>query len=263
VKCIFIDPPYNTKSAFEHYDDKLEHSQWLSMMLPRLQLLREFLREDGSIWVTIDDHEGHYLKVLMDEVFGRASFVANAVWQKKYTVGNDAKWLADTRDHILIHGRSKDAWRPNRLPRTAAMNARYRNPDKHPQGPWKATPLYAKRTPSEREASFSFRFENGVVWRPPSGTTSRFPADELARMDANNEIWFGADGTAVPARKAFLQALSIERPLRHHSPSVSTPTPTPCQATSATSAKCVGPSTTTPWWPTWKTAQKNGCAPWP
>jgi len=83
VKCIFIDPPYNTKSAFEHYDDNLEHSQWLSMMLPRLQLLRELLSEDGSIWVTIDDNEGHYLKVLMDEVFGRGNFVANVLWQKK------------------------------------------------------------------------------------------------------------------------------------------------------------------------------------
>ncbi len=83
VKCIFIDPPYNTKSAFEHYDDKLEHSQWLSMMLPRLQLLRELLSEDGSIWVTIDDNEGHYLKVLMDEVFGRGNFVVNVLWQKR------------------------------------------------------------------------------------------------------------------------------------------------------------------------------------
>ena len=81
VKCIFIDPPYNTKSAFEHYDDNLEHAQWLSMMLPRQQLLRELLREDGSIWVTIDDHEGHYLKVLMDEVFGRENFVTTVTWQ--------------------------------------------------------------------------------------------------------------------------------------------------------------------------------------
>ncbi len=84
VKCIFIDPPYNTKSAFEHYDDNLEHSQWLSMMLPRLQVLRDLLSEDGSIWVTIDDNEGHYLKVLMDEVFGRGNFVATSIWQKKY-----------------------------------------------------------------------------------------------------------------------------------------------------------------------------------
>jgi adenine-specific DNA-methyltransferase len=82
VKCIFIDPPYNTRSAFEHYDDNLEHTQWLSMMYPRMELLRDLLAEDGSIWVTIDDNEAHYLKVLMDEVFGRKNFVANVIWQK-------------------------------------------------------------------------------------------------------------------------------------------------------------------------------------
>ena len=91
VKCIFIDPPYNTKSAFEHYDDNLEHSQWLSMMYPRLELLRDLLSEDGSIWVTIDDNEAHYLKVVMDEVFGRKNFVTNVVWQKKFSPQNDAK----------------------------------------------------------------------------------------------------------------------------------------------------------------------------
>jgi adenine-specific DNA-methyltransferase len=212
VKCIFIDPPYNTKSAFEHYDDNLEHSQWLTMMLPRLQLLREFLREDGSIWVTIDDNEGHYLKVLMDEVFGRGNFVANAVWQKKYTVANDAKWLADTHDHVLLYARSKETWRPNRLPRTEAMDKRYRNPDNHPRGPWKATPLYAKRTPSEKEAAFTFTFKNGATWAPPAGTTARFPAHELARMDADDEVWFGSNGAAMPSRKTFLGGLTISSP---------------------------------------------------
>lgn len=98
VKCIFIDPPYNTQSAFEHYDDKLEHSQWLSMMWPRLVLLRELLAEDGSIWVTIDDNEAHYLKVMMDEVFGRRNFVADVLWQKKYAVANDHKTIAPMHD---------------------------------------------------------------------------------------------------------------------------------------------------------------------
>ncbi len=102
VKCIFIDPPYNTKSAFEHYDDNLEHRPWLTMMLPRLQLLREFLREDGSIWVTIDDNEGHYLKVLMDEVFGRGNFVANVVWQKSTPSPTIAKTIASMHDHLLV-----------------------------------------------------------------------------------------------------------------------------------------------------------------
>src|SRR5450631_4037197 len=102
VKCIFIDPPYNTRSAFEHYDDNLEHSQWLSMMYPRLVLLRELLAEDGSIWVTIDDNEAHYLKALMDEVFGRKNFLANIVWQSKDTPGNNATGMAETHNHILV-----------------------------------------------------------------------------------------------------------------------------------------------------------------
>ncbi len=212
VKCIFIDPPYNTKSAFEHYDDNLEHAQWLTMMLPRLQLLRELLSEDGSIWVTIDDNEGHYLKVLMDEVFGRGNFVANVVWQKKYTVSNDAKWLSDNHDHVLAFAKSKEVWRPQHLPRTSEMNDRYRNPDNHPKGVWKATPLYAKRTGSEKEQAFVFQFRNGINWSPPRGSSPRFPLEALRRMDANDEIWFGSDGTSTPSRKTFLADLSADGP---------------------------------------------------
>jgi hypothetical protein len=100
VKCIYIDPPYNTRSAFEHYDDNLEHTQWLAMMWPRLELLRDLLAEDGSIWVSIDDNEGHYLKVIMDEVFGRRKFVSNIVWQKRTSRENRAA-VAETHDHIL------------------------------------------------------------------------------------------------------------------------------------------------------------------
>jgi adenine-specific DNA-methyltransferase len=106
VKCIFIDPPYNTRSAFEHYDDNLEHSQWLSMMLPRLQVLREFLRPEGSIWVTIDDNEGHYLKVLMDEVFGRGNFVATFVWQKVDSPNDNKPSI--TPDHEFVLGYARD-----------------------------------------------------------------------------------------------------------------------------------------------------------
>ena len=96
IKCIFIDPPYNTRKDFEHYQDNLEHAQWLEMMYPRLELLHELLADDGSIWVIIDDDEGHYLKVLMDEIFGRKNFVANVVWQKKFSPQNDTKWLSDS-----------------------------------------------------------------------------------------------------------------------------------------------------------------------
>ncbi|HEY52817.1 MAG TPA: site-specific DNA-methyltransferase, partial [Caldilineae bacterium] len=102
VKCIYIDPPYNTRSAFKHYDDSLEHSTWLSMMLPRLELLRELLAEDGSIWVSIDDNEGHYLKVLMDEVFGRGNFLATIIWQKNYAPKSSAKYFSDDHDYIIV-----------------------------------------------------------------------------------------------------------------------------------------------------------------
>lgn len=117
VKCVFIDPPYNTGSAFEHYDDSVEHSLWLSLMRDRLELIRRLLSEDGSLWITIDDNESHYLKVLCDEVFGRTNFVSNIVWQKKYAPANDAIWLSDSHDHLLVYARNKIIWRPQLLPR--------------------------------------------------------------------------------------------------------------------------------------------------
>ena len=107
VKCIYIDPPYNTRSAFEHYDDNLEHSVWLSMMYPRLELLRELLAEDGSIWVSIDDNEAHYLKVMMDEVFGRGNFIQNVIWQKKFSPQNDAKYISDQHEHVMCFSKNK------------------------------------------------------------------------------------------------------------------------------------------------------------
>jgi site-specific DNA-methyltransferase (adenine-specific)/adenine-specific DNA-methyltransferase len=188
------------------------HDRWLCMMYPRLVLLKQFLREDGAIFVSIDDNEVGFLRVLLDEIFGRDNFIANIIWQKKYTIANDAKWLAENHDHILLYSRRKETWRPSRLARSEEMDRRYRNPDNHPKGPWKATPLYAKRTPSDAERAFSFTFKNGYVWKPPAGTTPRFPKEALREMDANDEIWFGAKGDAAPSRKTFLQELKIQSP---------------------------------------------------
>jgi adenine-specific DNA-methyltransferase len=150
VKCIFIDPPYNTKSAFEHYDDNLEHAQWLSMMLPRLQLLRELLREDGSIWVTIDDNEGHYLKVLMDEVFGRGNFVANVVWEKKFSPQNDAHQLSINHDHLFVYAKRSEIWRPALLPRSSKQLSNFKNPDADPRGGWLSVDYTCAKTRDER-----------------------------------------------------------------------------------------------------------------
>lgn len=139
VKCVFIDPPYNTGSAFTHYDDGLEHSIWLGLMRDRLEIIRQLLAEDGSLWITIDDNEAHYLKVMCDEVFGRGKFVANVVWQKKYSPQNDEKWLSDNHGHIFIYAKNKNIWRPNLLTRSDEASARYKNPDNGPRGVWKAT----------------------------------------------------------------------------------------------------------------------------
>ena len=203
IKCISIDPPYNTGNAFEHYDDGLEHSLWLSLMKPHLELLRALLSDNGSLWISIDDDESHYLKVLCDEIFGRRNFVANVIWEKKYTIANDAKWFSDNHDHILVYAKNKDGWRPNKLPRTPKMDKAYKNPDNHPKGSWKATPLHAK-SGSEKLKDFSYTFNNGVTWYPPSGTFPRFSKETLARFDENNEIWFGKNGNSVPSRKTFL-----------------------------------------------------------
>ena len=202
VKCIYIDPPYNTKSAFEHYDDNLEHAQWLHLMYPRLELLREFSREDGSIWVSVDDNEAHYLKVIMDEVFGRKNFVANAVWEKKYSPQNDAKWLSDSHDHIIVHAKNKEAWRPFLLPRTDAMNGRYKNPDNDLRGVWKPGDLSVK-TPNPRDI-YPITTPSGRVVMPPESRSWVISQEKFDEMVKDNRIWFGKDGNNVPSVKRFL-----------------------------------------------------------
>ena len=132
VKCIYIDPPYNTRSAFEHYDDNLEHTQWLAMMWPRLELLRELLADDGSIWVSIDDKEGHYLKVIMDEVFGRSNFIDTVIWRKNYSPKSSARHFSSDHDYVFSFARNADAFKPNLMPRTQKQDKAYRNPDGEP-----------------------------------------------------------------------------------------------------------------------------------
>jgi adenine-specific DNA-methyltransferase len=134
IKCLFIDPPYNTGSAFAHYDDGLEHSIWLSMMRERLALLRRLLSEDGSLWVTIDDNEVHYLKILCDEVFGRNQFVANVIWQKATSARNDALFFSVDHDHVLVYAKNALQFKPNGLPRTTAAENGVLQPRRRPKG---------------------------------------------------------------------------------------------------------------------------------
>ena len=160
VKCIYIDPPYNTRSAFEHYDDNLEHSKWLAMMWPRLELLRELLSEDGSIWVSIDDNEAHYLKVVMDEVFGRKNFITNVVWRKNYAPKSSARHFSEDHDHILVYARNGETWIPNPMPRTDKQNRAYKNQDNDPRGPWRPNNLAARNYYSK--GTYSIRCPGGT-----------------------------------------------------------------------------------------------------
>lgn len=201
VKCVFIDPPYNTGSAFAHYDDGLEHSIWLGLMRDRLEIIKRLLADDGSLWITIDDNEAHYLKVLCDEVFGRGNFVANSVWQKKHTRANDAKWFSDNHDHIIIYAKNKENWQLNLLNRTDSSNESYSNPDNDPRGAWQSLPLQAK---SGSDPNFVHVFENGVSWSPPKGRFSAFSHESLKEMELDNRIWFGKSGKNTPRYKKFL-----------------------------------------------------------
>ena len=202
VKCIYIDPPYNTGGAFEHYDDNLEHSQWLSLIYPRLELLRDLLSEDGSIWISIDDDECHYLKVICDEVFGRKNFINNVIWEKKFAPQNDVKWLSDSHDHILCYAKDKEKWHPNLLPRTEEMNARYKNLDNDPRGVWTSDNLLRKDI--QPSGMYKIITPSGRVCEPSQGASWRVNEEKFKEMVADNRIWFGKDGNGVPRIKRFL-----------------------------------------------------------
>lgn len=206
VKCIFIDPPYNTKSAFEHYDDNLEHSQWLSMMRPRLTLLRELLAEDGSIWVTIDDNEAHYLKVLMDEVFGRGNFVANVVWQKKYAVANDHKTIAPMHDHGLVY-RKSPLWRRNLVPRTAEKDRQYRYEDE--RGVFRVSDYTCNKSSDERpNLYYPILNPQGVEVWPKKTAVWRYSQERHQQNVSQGLVYWGRDGTSrVPAFKRYRKDL--------------------------------------------------------
>lgn len=205
VKCIYIDPPYNTRSAFEHYDDSLEHAQWLAMIVPRLQLLREFLREDGSIWVSIDDNEGHYLKVVMDEVFGRRNFVSNVLWQKR--IGPDNRIpLGDAHDHILVYGKEREAFRSkaNRIPLTKKQLDEFKNPDDDPRGPWTSSSNFSAQGWRPNQM-YEITTPGGAVYSPPPGRCWVTIEPEYLKLRDEGRMWFGKDGKGMPRKKTYLR----------------------------------------------------------
>lgn len=201
VKCIYIDPPYNTRSAFSHYDDNLEHSIWLSMIYPRLELLRELLSEDGSIWVSIDDHEAHYLKVMMDEVFGRGNFVANVLWQKR--TSPDARiHLGAAHDHVMVYAKSIQKVVFKKLTISTEQAKNFKNPDNDARGPWASSDFTAQGwRPNQM---YKLCAPNGLEYEPPPGRCWGNVQSEYERLLEEGRMWFGKDGTARPRVKNYL-----------------------------------------------------------
>ena len=202
VRLIYIDPPYNTGSDSFTYNDSFNHSTWLTFMKNRLQVAKELLTEDGTIWINIDDDEGHYLKIIADEIFGRINFVNTIIWQKKFAPQNDAKWFSDNHDFILVYAKNKLIWKPNLLPRTEEMNSRYKNPDNDPRGVWTSGDLSVK-TYSEK-TDYPIITPSGRVINPPSGRCWRTSKEKFLEMVSENRIWFGEKGDSVPRIKRFL-----------------------------------------------------------
>lgn len=239
VKLIYIDPPYNTGRDFIYDDDFADdaesylersnqtnaegarlvantdangrfHSDWLSMIYSRLRLARNLLRDDGVLFVSIDDNEVDNLRKVCTEVFGEENFVAQIIWQKVYSPKNTAYWFSEDHDYILIYARNKNSWRPELLPRTSDMEARYKNSDNDPRGAWKAADLSAR---NRYDAGvYAITCPSGrVISGPPKGMYWRYSETKFKQLDADRRIWWGSDGNNVPAIKRFLSEVSEGR----------------------------------------------------
>ncbi len=223
IKCIYIDPPYNTGNEGWVYNDNVNdpkikkwlekvvgkegedlsrHDKWLCMMYPRLKLLQKLLAKDGAIFISIDDNEQALLKIVCDEIFGQGNFINNIIWQKKYSPQNDARFLSDMHDFIVVYAKNKSCWNRNLLPRTAEQNKRYKNPDKDPRGPWKSSDLSVKTY--NQNTDYPITTPSGRVVNPPSGYCWRVSKEKFEEMIADNRIWFGKDGNNVPSIKRFI-----------------------------------------------------------
>jgi adenine-specific DNA-methyltransferase len=205
VRCIFIDPPYNTGTAFKHYDDGLEHSLWLSLMRDRLEILRDLLAPDGSIWISIDDNEGHYLKIICDEIFGRENFVATVIWQKNHARNNSAQHFSADHDFILVFARDLPQWRRNKVARSAASDADFWNPDDDPRGEWRRSDLTAAKPYGD--GKYEVAGPHGDTFSPRGNRWWSLSKTSFDALAADDRIWWGKTGRTFPFRKRFRSEL--------------------------------------------------------
>jgi adenine-specific DNA-methyltransferase len=203
VKCIYIDPPYNTGAALSHYDDSVEHSTWLSLIRERLEILWRLLSPDGSLWVSIDDYEVAYLRVLMDEVCGRSNFIATNVWQKRYSREN-REAIGDVHEYILVYAKTQERFKAirNRVPITEEQAKIYKNPNNDPKGRWRGIPMTAQGyRPNQM---YPITTPTGVVHRPPEGRCWSTIEPEFEKLRREGRIWFGKDGSSQPSVIRYL-----------------------------------------------------------
>jgi adenine-specific DNA-methyltransferase len=203
VKCIYIDPPYNTGGDFFYYEDGLEHSRWLSMMRDRLEALFRLLSSRGSIWVSIDDGEMPYLRVLMDEIFGRRNFVAQVIWEKVYSPKSTARFLSENHDYIICYAKDVESWKRNLLPRSEEQDRAYKNPDNDERGPWKPGDLSARNYYSLGRYSIACPSGREILG-PPQGMYWRVSKAKFEELDRDRRIWWGKTGNSIPQIKRFL-----------------------------------------------------------
>ena len=206
VKCVFIDPPYNTGSAFTHYDDGLEHSIWLGLMRDRLEIIRRLMSDDGSLWITIDDNEAHYLKVVCDEVFGRGNFVSSVAWQKVFAKKNKAL-ISGSHDHILVVARDMARWVRNLLPRDGAALAAFKNLDSDSRGLWQSVAYSVQSEDADRRKAYRYpvRLPSGREVMPPAGRHWNGLPNRTEELKTDKRLWFGRDGDSPPRLKVFLK----------------------------------------------------------
>lgn len=199
IKCIYIDPPYNIGSAFEHYDDNLEHSLWLTLIYPRLELLWELLADNGSIWISCDDREAHYLKVICDELFGRNNFIASNVWQKRYSREN-REAIGDVHEYIFVYAKKPQLFKQlrNKVPLTEEQAKVYKNPNNDPKGRWRGIPMTAQAGHATAEQFYPITAPSGKVHYPPEGRCWGLAEATFKKLLAEDRIYFGKKGDSQP-----------------------------------------------------------------
>lgn len=206
VKCIYIDPPYNTGAAFEHYDDSLEHSIWLNLIKPRLQILWNLLHKDnGSIWISIDDSEQAYMRILCDEIFGRSSFVAQIVWQKRYSREN-REAIGDVHEYIIVYAKSPLLFKQSRnlVPMSEEQAKVYKNPNNDPRGRWRTIPITAQAGHATAAQFYTIISPSGKTFTPPAGNCWRYTEAAYNKLLQEGKIYFGKNGDSQPTTIRYL-----------------------------------------------------------